>query len=72
MREAFRDQARAVLRTIREPLSNAAVYLVADAEAWETGAKDHPHEAYLMHCRKLRRDVAAGLQPLLDVALGEE
>lgn len=87
MRTAWRDKARpghgeftvdeesiarAVLRAIREPLSDAAVYLVADAEAWETGAKDHPHEAYLMHCGKLRRDVAARLKPLLDTALGEE
>ena len=67
---SYTNDARAVLRAIREPLSDAAVYLVADAEAWETGAKDHPHEAYLMHCGKLRRDVAASIQPLIDAALG--
>jgi|TARA_R110002012_G_scaffold16958_20_gene64539 hypothetical protein len=66
------DAARAVLRAIREPLSDAAAYLVADAEAWETGAKDHTHEVYLLHCGKLRRDVAASIQPLIDAALGEE
>ena len=68
---SYTNDVRAVLRAIREPLSDAAAYLVADAEAWETGAKDHTHEVYLMTCGKLRRDVAASIQPPIDAALGE-
>jgi hypothetical protein len=63
--------ARAVLQAIREPIADAIDYLIADAEAWETGAKDAAHEIYLMHCGKLRRDVAAHLQAMVDAALEE-
>jgi hypothetical protein len=70
--QSFVPEVCAVLRAIHEPLSDAVDYLFADAGAWETGAKDHPHEVYLMHCGKLRRDVASRLQTMIDVALADD
>jgi len=61
----------AVLSAFRSPIANASDYLKADAEAWEMGAKDTPHEVYLMHSGKLRRGVAKKLDAILAV-LGEE
>jgi hypothetical protein len=44
-------------------IADAIEYLTA--EAWETGAEGSPHEVYLMHCGKLRREIAERLRGLL-------
>lgn len=62
---SFYAPARAVLEAIREPIAEASIYLKADAEAWELGAKGAPHEVYLMECGRLRRAVAEKIDTLL-------
>lgn len=64
----YQPRARAVIAAIREPISDASVYLKADAEAWESGAKGAAHETYLLHCGRLRRDIAAQIDALLEEA----
>lgn len=68
----FEDDVRAVIAAISEPIKDAAVYLRADAEAWETGAQGSTHEVYLMHCGKLRRDVADNLEAMIDAIIGDQ
>lgn len=67
------NSVRAVLQEFRDPINDAITYLIADAEAWERRAKDDggPHEVYSMKCGKLRRDIAARLQSMLDVPCKE-
>lgn len=43
-------------------IADAADYLIGDAEAWEKGSDGNPHEVYLKHCGKLRRDIAQKLR----------
>ena len=64
--EAIQDEGFAVVPV--DAVADAIDYLLADAGAWEHGAKGNPHEVYLMHSGKLRRDIAARLRAMIAAA----
>lgn len=61
----YLPEVRAVMAAVREPIDQAKVYLLADAEAWEKGSENAPHREFLMASGKLRRDIANQLDALL-------